>query len=387
MLISKQMMDLLFAIALLSSPMPAFAENAEPAATAIQLAKIDAVMAEGIDARAIAGGVVGVMRDGKIVMLKAYGATDLEDGQSNTPDTIFRIGSITKQFTAAMLLMLVERGQLSLSDPIAKYLPEIPRSDGITVRHLLDHTSGIHSYTDSNFVESRATKHHSTDELVAYIAGQAEPIDFAPGTDYRYNNSGYVLAGAIIERVTGKPYAAALQDMILTPQGLTDSAFDDERLVLPRRAKGYAQRDGVLAHPLPLSWSVAGSAGAMRSTATDLLRWHHALLGGKVVTPESLALMTTPSRLKDGSPVKQLATPDPPEQAPMDYGLGLSVGTQGGRRVVGHWGAINGFNACLFSYPDQRTTIVLLVNTEGGANARVWRIADAWFAQDRSKEK
>jgi len=381
------MLGLLFPMALLSSPMPALA-GAPPSATSEErLAKMDAVMAEGIAAGAIAGGVVGVMRDGKVVLVKAYGAADLEDGQPVKPDTIFRIGSITKQFTSAMLLMLVERGQLSLSDPIAKYLPEIPRSDGITVRHLLDHTSGIHSYTDRTFVETRATRYHTTDDMVAYIAGQAEPIDFAPGTDYRYNNSGYVLAGAVIERVTGKPYATALQDMILTPLGLTDSAFEDERTVLPRRAKGYAQRDGVLAHPMPLSWSAAGSAGAMRSTATDLLRWHHALLGGKVVKPESLALMTTPSRLKDGTLVKQLATPDPPDQAPMDYGLGLSVGTQGGRRVVGHWGAINGFNACLFSYPDERTTMVLLVNTEGGANARFWRIADAWFAQDRSKEK
>jgi D-alanyl-D-alanine carboxypeptidase len=387
MLMSRKMLDLLFPIALLASPVPALAETTPPAATTAQLAKMDAVMTEGIAARAIAGGVVGVMRDGKIVLVRAYGVADLEDGQPVAPDTIFRIGSITKQFTTAMLMMLVERGRLSLDDPISRYLPEIPRSDGITVRHLLNHTSGIHSYTDKVFVETRATRQHTIDEMVAYIAGQAAPIDFAPGTDYRYNNSGYILAGAIVERLTGKTYSAALQDMILTPLGLADTAFDDERLVLPRRAKGYAGRDGVLGHPMPLAVSAAGSAGAMRSTASDLLRWHAALLGGKVVKPESLTLMTRPSTLKDGSPVAQLATPDPPEQAPMGYGLGLSVGTHGGRRVVGHWGAINGFNACLFSYPDQRTTIVLLVNTEGGANARFWRIADAWFEQDRSKEK
>lgn len=370
-----------------AAPLPVAAESAPRiAASAAATAGIDKVMADGIASGKLAGGTVGVMKDGKIVFLKGYGLSDLEDGQLVKADTIFRIGSITKQFTTAMLMLLVERGQLSLSDPIARYFPDFPKADGITVRHLLDHTSGIHSYTDKNF-QSRGWREHDTKEMISYIAGQENLTDFPVGEDYRYNNSAYVLAGALVEKLTGKPYGAALEEMITKPLGLKDTAYDDERAIVPRRAKGYDLRDDKLANPLPLSVSVAHGAGAMRSTAADMLRWQDALFSGKVVKPESLALMIEPTKLKDGRLTSAVSKTYPSGPPPLEYGLGLAVGERDGRRIVGHGGAINGFNSALYTYPDDKTAIVLLVNTQGGANQRYEDVAKAWFDNQGGAKK
>jgi D-alanyl-D-alanine carboxypeptidase len=366
-----------------AAPAPALAGTPRTSAAAVNAAAIDQVMADGLASHKLSGAVVGVLKDGKIVFIKGYGMADLEDGQPVKADTIFRIGSLTKQFTSAMLLMLVERGQLSLSDPMSKYFPDFPHPEGITVRHLLDHTSGIRNYSGKEFRESRAWREHDTKEMVSYVAGQDRLNDFPVGTDYRYNNSAYILAGALVEKLTGKSYAVALQDMIAKPLGLTDTAYDDERLIVPRRAKGYEPRGDTLVYPVPLSVSVAGGGGAMRSTATDMLRWSEALLGGKVLKPESLTLMTEPSKLSDGRLVSAVQKPDSKGRPPLDYGLGISFGNRDGHRVIGHGGAINGFNSMLYTYPDDRTTIVMLTNTSGGAGDRYWSVVDAWFGARR----
>jgi len=360
----------------------AAAQGAARAVTTAGAAAIDKVMADELATRKMAGAVVGVLKDGKIVLVKGYGMADLEDGQAVKLDTIFRIGSVTKQFTSAMLLMLVERGQLSLSDPISKYFPDFPHAEGITVRHLLNHTSGIHSYTDQAFWEAKSSlgvrmwRAHTMPELVAGIAAQHNLTDFPVGTDYRYNNSAYVMAGALVEKLTGKPYAVALDEMIAKPLGLTDTAYDDELTIVPRRAKGYGLRDDKLANAESLSVSISGGAGGIRSTATDMLRWHHALFGGKLLKSESLAVMTEPAKLNDGRPTSQARKPDAKGNPPMDYGLGLALGTRDGRRVIGHGGAINGFASGLYTFPDRRTTIVVLANTDGAAGQSLWSIAD-----------
>ncbi|MBY8826180.1 serine hydrolase domain-containing protein [Sphingomonas colocasiae] len=378
---------LLFTQVAPATPAPGGAPRAAPAPAGG--AAIDRVMAEPIGSQKLAGAVVGVMQGGRIVMVKGYGMADLEDGQAVKPDTIFRIGSLTKQFTAAMLLMLVERGRLSLSDPISKYFPDFPKAEGITVRHLLNHTSGIHSYTDKAFWDAatplglRMWREQSTRDMVDFIARQDVLTDFPVGTDSRYNNSAYVMAGALVETLTGKPYAAALDEMIAKPLGLTDTAYDDERAIVPRRAKGYVLRDDKLAYPMPLSVSVAGGGGAMRSSAADMLRWNQALLEGKLLKPESLAMMIEPTKLNDGRLTSQTRKPDAKGNPPMDYGLGIAFGSRDGRRLIGHGGAINGFNAMLYSYPDTKTTIVMLTNTSGGASERYWDIVDAWFAAPR----
>jgi D-alanyl-D-alanine carboxypeptidase len=375
------------AVALMTVGGAAFAQGRVATAvhqgtTRAAVTAVDVVLADELARGKLAGAVVGVMKDGRIVLVKGYGMADLEDGQAVKPDTIFRIGSITKQFTSAMLLLLVERGQVSLSDPIGKYFPDFPKAEGITVRHLLNHTSGIHGYTDQAFWEAKSPlgvrmwRAHTMAELVAGIAAQDNLTDFPVGTDYRYNNSAYVMAGALVEKLTGKPYAVALDEMIAKPLGLTDTAYDDEITIVPRRAKGYGLRDGKLANAQALSVSISGGAGGIRSTAADMLRWHQALFGGKLLKPESLAVMIEPARLSDGRTTSQARKPDAKGNPQMDYGLGLAVGTRDGRRVIGHGGAINGFASSLYTFPDRQTTIVVLANTDGGASQSVWSIAN-----------
>jgi len=375
---------------LMASPLPVSAAVADAPAHAkapANIAAIDALMADAIAKQKLAGAAIGVMRDGKIVFLKGYGMADLEDGQPVRPDTIFRMASITKQFTAAMVLKLVDQGKLSLSDPISKYFPDFPKAEGITVRHLLDHTSGIRSYTDQAFMDTRAWRDHDSKELVSLIAGQDNLRDFPVGTDYLYNNSAYVLAGVVIEKVTGKSYGAAFDELIAKPLGLTDTAYDDERAIVPRRSKGYGVRDGKIVFALPLAVSVSGGAGSLRSTATDMLRWHQALLGGKLLKPESLALMLQPGRLSDGRLSTVNLKPDAQGRPPMNYGFGIQIGERDGRRAIGHGGTINGFTSRLYTYPDDRTTIVLLANTDDAAHELYNDVAAYWFGAAKLSAK
>lgn len=362
------------------STMPAHAAVQRSAKASTNVVAIDAMMAETIAQHKLAGATVGVMQDGKLVLLKGYGMADPEDGQPVKPDTIFRIASITKQFTAVMVLKLAEQGKLSLSDPISKYFPDFPKAEGITVRHLLDHTSGIHNYTDKAFFEQRAWRDRDSKEMLALIAGQDDLIDFPVGTDFRYNNSGYTLAGLVIEKVTGRGYGAAFDDLIAKPLGLRDTAYDDERAIVPRRSKGFGVRDGKIVFARPLAVSVTGGAGGLRSTATDLLRWHQALLGGKVLKPESLALMIEPGKLSDGRPSTANIKPDAEGRPPLGYGFGLDVGIRDGRKIIGHDGRINGFTSCLYTYPDDHVSIVVLANTENAAQDMYWGLANAWFS-------
>jgi len=382
----KQWLGTVAAILLLAQAVSAAPASAVgPTSTAPGASTIDKAVADGLAERTLTGAVVGVLKDGKIVLIKGYGMADLEDDQPVKPDTIFRIGSISKQFTSAMILLLVERGELSLDDPMSRYFPDFPHSEGITVRHLLNHTSGIRSFLSNAFRRSEGWREHDTKEMVSYIAHQDDLTDFAVGSNYRYNNSAYVLAGAIVEKVTGKSYAVALRDMITAPLGLTDTTYDDERAVVPRRAKGYDLRDGKATYPEPFSVSVAGGAGAMRSTAADMLRWHQALFGGKFLKPESLSQMIEPATLNDGRPTSLVQKPDPKGRPPMDYGLGLKLGNQDGRRLIGHGGAINGFNAMLYTFPDDKTTIVMLSNTSGGVHELYWSVVDAWLGTGSNK--
>lgn len=354
---------------------------------ASRIAATDKVMADALAAHKLAGAAVGVMQDGRIVLAKGYGMADLEDGQTVKADTIFRIGSITKQFTSAMLLLLAERGQLSLSDPISKYFPDFPKADGITVRHLLDHTSGIHGYTDQAFWEAKSPlgvrmwREHSMAELVTAIAAQDPLTDFPVGTRYSYNNSAYVMAGALVEKLAGKPYAVALDELIAQPLGLKDTAYDDERAIVPRRAKGYDLHDGKLGNAAALSVSISGGAGGIRSTVSDLLRWHQALFGGKLLKPESLALMLEPTRLKDGRTTAVARKPGRNGKPPLDYGLGLEVGSRDGRRMIGHGGAINGFSSLIYTFPDSHATIVVLTNTDSGVGDSLSQIAEIWLGK------
>ena len=311
---------------------------------------VDSVATAAVAEHRTAGVSIAVVRSGRPVLAKGYGFADLENDVPATPETVYRIGSITKQFTSAAIMRLVEQGKLSLDDTLQKFLPSVPsQGNRVTVRHLLNHTSGIRSYTSLGPKWQRVMRLDlAPDSMVALFAG--EPFDFAPGSAYRYNNSGYFLLGVIIERLSGKPYGQHLQDEFFTPLGLRNTVYCDQAPLIKRRAQGYTPRPGgQFVNAEPLSMTQPYAAGSLCSTVTDLATWALALSSGKVVSPASYALMTTPGTLNDGKPIT--------------YGFGLGTGVLGGHRQVSHNGGINGFVSELHHYPDDSLVTVVLTNT------------------------
>ncbi|WP_418315612.1 serine hydrolase domain-containing protein [Piscinibacter sakaiensis] len=309
------------------------------------------------------GATVILTRDGEVVFRGAAGRANLELGVPMQPDHVLRIGSLTKQFTAAAILLLRDRGRLALSDEVARHLPDFPPHGArITIAQLLAHTSGLFNYTDQpGYWRGQLLR---TDVSVQQIIGMFadKPPQFAPGSRFSYSNSGYALLGAIIERVSGKPYAEFLRSEIFAPLGLVDTQYGGLQLVL-RRASGYQiDADKRYRNALPLSMTHAYAAGALLSTVDDLARWNAALFGGRLLSDESLRLMTTATRLADGSVT--------------EYGFGLYVRERDGLRVIGHSGGIHGFTSSAWWLPEQRLYAAVLTNLEdsGKANELLWRL-------------
>ncbi|THD37506.1 MAG: serine hydrolase [Sphingomonas sp.] len=285
-------------------------------------------------------------RAGKPILQRSYGLADAESKTADTIDTKFPIGSITKQFTAAAILLLQERGRLSLNDPIRKYLTNAPASwSRVTIRHLLTHTSGLPNITAFPDYADIRTRAASPDELIARIS--AKPLEYEPGTKYTYGNSDYIVLGRLIEMVSGQSYGAFLKGQIFDPLHMNATGVDDERIVVPRRATGYAVDLDGIRHADAISMTVLFSAGNLHSTVGDLFKWETALFAGNVISPASLKMMTTPYR--------------------NGYGLGLFVGEQDGHRFVSHTGDIDGFGGMLAYYPDDKLTVIVLSNLFGGA--------------------
>lgn len=314
-----------------------------------RLATIDRWAEEAVEAGRAAGISLAVERGGERLLARGYGHADLENDVVAGEQTVHRIGSITKQFTAAMVMQLVEAGEVELDAEIGRYA-DFPTGDHtVTVRHLLNHTSGIPSYTSLGEVfwsQSRLDLTH--DELLGLV--RELPFDFEPGREWRYNNSGYYLLGVLIERVTGKGYAEVVQEHIFDPVGLEDTTYCGERELIANRAEGYELVDGELLNDQPLSMDTPFAAGALCSTVLDLLAWQRALASGEVVSPESYELMTTSGATAEG---------------PYGYGFGLSVSELEGHRKISHGGGINGFVSMLARYPDEDLGIAVLVNTPG----------------------
>ena len=311
---------------------------------------VDSVATAAVAEKRTAGVSVAVAMNGRTVLAKGYGFADLENDVPATAETVYRIGSITKQFTSAAIMRLAEQGKLSLDDTLQKFFPDFPtQGNRVTVRHLLNHTSGIKSYTSLGPKWARVIRLDlAPDSLLALFAN--EPFDFKPGDSYRYNNSGYFLLGMIVEKLSGKPYGQYLKDELFTPLGLGSTMYCDQAPLIKHRAQGYATRPGgAFINAEPLSMTQPYSAGALCSTVTDLVAWTQALSSGKVVSPASYKLMTTPVALNDGKPI--------------NYGFGLGTGTLGGHRQVSHNGGINGFISELHHYPDDSVITVVLTNT------------------------
>jgi CubicO group peptidase (beta-lactamase class C family) len=288
-----------------------------------------------------------LVTDGEQVLLdKGYGMAVLEWNVSNTPDTKFRLGSITKQFTAALVLLMQQEGKLNINDPVSKYLPDAPKAwEKITLANLLGHTSGIPNFTSLKEFGTWAASAHTWDEEYAFF--RDKPLDFEPGTKFSYSNSNYEVLGGILEKVSGEKYGDLLRQRIFGPLGMNDSGLDSDELLLSKRAEGYTPGPKGLMVARSESMSVPFSAGSIYSTTGDLLKWEHGLFGGKVLSADSLKAMTTPGK--------------------GDYGLGVMIHNEDGVKVVEHGGGIEGFNTNLIYVPEKRICVVVLANVNGSA--------------------
>jgi CubicO group peptidase (beta-lactamase class C family) len=286
-------------------------------------------------------GSVLVAKNDTVLFAESSGWANLEWKIPHTPATKFRIASVTKQFTAAGILLLAERGQLSIDDPLGKFIPSAPETwKPVTLRQLLSHTGGIPSFTEDPDYATNKLRPETPAQTMAHIA--AKRLEFAPGERHKYTNTGYMLLGWIIEVVSGQSYETFLRENIFQPLGMNDSGYDSNTEVIPQRAAGYVRGPKGPTNAPYIDMHVPHAAGAIYSTPADLLRWTRALFAGKVLSAASLEQMTTP--------VKN------------NYAFGLDVRTIKGRKVISHNGGIEGFNAQLNYYPESQVTVVVLAN-------------------------
>jgi len=257
---------------------------------------------------------------------------------------------VTKQFTAAAILLLEEKGKLKLDDPLSKFIPSAPEAwKSVTVQQLLTHTSGIPSFTDLPEYETLKLSPEIPAQTMAHI--RDKPLDFPPGEKFKYSNTGYVLLGWIVEVASGQSYETFLQEHIFQPLGMNDSGYDSNTAILPQRAAGYAPGPHGLTNAIYIDMHVPGGAGALYSTTGDLLLWTQGLFGGKLLTPASLEKMTTPFK--------------------SNYAFGLTVTNAHGRKSIAHNGGIDGFNSRVAYFPESKVTVVVLSNVAGPAFAEL----------------
>ncbi len=315
------------------------------------LERIDGLVADSMEATQTPGISVAVQYRGELIVAGGYGLADVENRVPATEHTVYRIGSVTKQFTAAAVMKLVEEGRVALADPMTKHFPDYPVGEfHITVGQLLDHTSGIKGYTEmpSFWEQGRLDlTHEQMIDLFSIV-----PHEFEPGDRYQYNNSGYYLAGLLIEKASGKSYAEYLEETFFRPLGMRESHYLYNDPIVPNRAEGYRVEDGVLLNDEPLSMHLPFAAGALGSSVLDLVRWIVALGAGDVVGPDGLEAMTTRRPLPGGDEI--------------GYGLGLFVGEMAGRPKIEHAGGINGFLSQLSWYPNDDLIVTVLANCNCG---------------------
>lgn len=286
-------------------------------------------------------GTVLVAKDGAPLLREGFGAADREWDIPNAPDTKFRLGSLTKQFTATAILQLAEAGKLSIDDPVSKFYADAPAAwSKITIKHLLSHTSGIPSYTGiPDFFSKGTSKLPLKPEEIVKLT-QDKPLEFEPGTKFAYDNTGYILLGVVIEKVSGQTYAAYVSQHIFQPLGMRNTGYDVSGEILAKRASGYEPGKAGWRNADYLDMSLPYAAGSLYSTVDDLLIWNTALTDGKILTDASRKAAWTENL--------------------NHYGYGWSVGVQDGHERVSHSGGINGFATAMHRYPkDGLVTIVL----------------------------
>ena len=288
-----------------------------------------------------------VIRGSDTLAFGAHGLANVDAWRAPTAATIYEIGSITKQFTSAAIMKLVEQGRVRLDDDLSKYVPQFPlQGRKVSIRQLLNHTSGIHSYTSSPSWQKTWNDVLSPDAIIKFVA--ADTFDFAPGSAYRYNNTGYVLLGMVIEKASGQKYAKYLENQFFKPLGLRQTSYCPSHPSDPSFALGYSKRPNGTVRAQFLDLSHPFSAGALCSTVGDLVKWQRALDGGRVVSPASYSLMTTADTLNSGRQI--------------NYGFGLVPGMFNGHKTISHTGGINGFATAATYVPDDSLSIVVFTN-------------------------
>lgn len=317
--------------------------------------KIDALMSKYHDYQQFNGSVL-VAEDGEVLFKKGYGLANMEWDIPNAPNTKHRVGSITKQFTAMLIMQLREEGKLQLDVPITTYLKDYPKETGdqVTIHHLLSHTSGVPNMTSfPGFFENQSRDPYTVKELTETFADSS--LVFKPGEKFAYSNSGYILLGAIIENITGKTYEEVLHERILDPLNMNDTGYDHHEEIIKHRSTGYEQRGSNFRNSNYLDISIPYAAGSIYSTVEDLYTWHKALLDDKLISEDSKELMFKAH--------KQLG--------PQAVGYGWFVGHQKfGQETDSvfttvHSGGINGYSALITRIPEDDNLIVLLNNTGG----------------------
>jgi CubicO group peptidase (beta-lactamase class C family) len=353
---------------LLATPAAAVGQEASPAACSPAVAsppevaspaagttagEIDVYLTQLVEERRFSGSVL-VARGGAILLERGYGLADRSCAVPNTPETTFRIGSITKQFTAMAILQLQEAGKLDVDDPITRYLPDypIPARDGvaITVHHLLSHTSGIPEFFTVYSPDDPGSWPRTPREIVYKIAAN-HPLDFTPGTTFSYSNTGYLVLGLIVEEASGERYETYLREQVFAPLGMDATGFEAAGDARPDPAVGYNTGFGVRDDSARTPMAIPYAAGGMFSTVGDLYRWDRALYTEQLVGRSSVELMFTPVL--------------------EDYAYGWIVADFMGHRVTAHGGSIDGFLATIVRFVDDDAVIIILAN-QGDAEAGIF---------------
>jgi len=321
----------------------AAAPKALDMSAARRVAREEATRALG---RPAAGIQIAVARDGSLVFVDSFGLADAAGHRPVSNDTVFHVASISKNILAAVVVRLGEQHRLSLDDDVTTYVASAPTHGvRITVRQLLNHTSGLYSFTSRSDADANEQKVLSHEQVIGLFKDQ--PLDFTPGSSWRYDNSAFYLAGMVVEAVTGRRYADYIRDDVFRPLGMTSSSLCGAHDI-PGMASGHDVVSGALT-ATSITWSLPFAAGAVCATAADLVRWQSSLESGRFISPQSLAMMRSPTVLGDGSRI--------------DYGLGTRIGAIGRHAIFGHTGNGGGFATMLMTAPDARLTVAVLTNT------------------------
>ena len=316
--------------------------------------KIDKLANDALAKSGVPSASVAVVTNGQIAYVQAYGAARIEPHSSATPDMRYSIGSISKQFTAAAILLLQEQGKLSLDDKVARFIPELTRANEVTIRQLLSHTSGYQDYWPQDYVMPFMLQPVTAQKILDQWA--RKPLDFDPGTKWQYSNTNYVIAGVIVEKAARMPLLGFLGEKVFTPLDMKSVMNIDQEKLGETDPTGYMRYALGPLHPAPKEgkgWLFA--AGELAMPARDLARWDISIIDRKLMKPASYQQLETDVLLKNG-----LGT---------HYGLGVSVGTEAGHRALSHGGEVSGFTAENIVFPDERVAVVVLTNQDAAGAA------------------